>query len=117
MLLHGCVFPISAGVRDVQGSICSLLDIGVGFEPDASGWDNIRYRGYFQEETPSSLEPKIKEIADFTELGSFMDLPIRCYSAGMSMRLSFAIATSSLPETLFIDEAFAAGDLAFQRKA
>jgi ABC-type polysaccharide/polyol phosphate transport system ATPase subunit len=111
------VYPLTAGVCNIEGSICSLLDIGVGFEPDASGWDNIRYRGYFQEETPETLAPKIQEIADFTELGPFMDLPIRCYSAGMAMRLSFAIATSSLPEILFIDEVFATGDLTFQRKA
>jgi lipopolysaccharide transport system ATP-binding protein len=111
------IYPISSGERTVTGSICSLLDIAVGFETDANGWDNIRYRGYLQEETPHTLATKYQEIAAFTELGTFMDLPIRYYSAGMTMRLAFAIATSSMPEILFVDEVFAAGDLAFRRKA
>jgi ABC-type polysaccharide/polyol phosphate transport system ATPase subunit len=111
------IYPISTGTCEVQGKICSLLEIGAGMEAEANGWENIHYRGYLQGETPQSLQEKMTEIADFTELGSFMDLPIRCYSAGMTMRLAFAIATSSKPEILFVDEVFATGDLAFQIKA
>jgi ABC-type polysaccharide/polyol phosphate transport system ATPase subunit len=111
------IYPISSGTCEVHGKICSLLDIGAGMEPEANGWENIRYRGYLQGETPNSLKEKMAEIAEFTELGSFMDLPIRCYSTGMTMRLAFAIATSSKPEILFVDEVFATGDLAFQNKA
>lgn len=111
------IFPIAAGVRCVEGSLSSLLDINVGFETDATGWENIRYRSFLQGDTPQILNSKIEDIARFTELGSFLDLPIRCYSAGMSTRLAFAIATSSQPEILLVDEVFGAGDLAFQRKA
>jgi ABC-type polysaccharide/polyol phosphate transport system ATPase subunit len=111
------IYTLAAGTRRIRGSICSLLDIGVGLEGDSNGWDNIRYRAYLQGETPRTLKPKIPEIAAFTELGSFMDLPARCYSQGMAMRLAFSIATSSLPEILFVDEVFATGDLAFQTKA
>ena len=111
------VYPIARGHRRVVGSICSLFDIALGFELDVSGWKNIQYRGYLQGETPTSLKRKIQEIADFTELGDFLDLPLRTYSAGMLMRLAFAIATSSDPEILLVDEVFHTGDLHFQIKS
>lgn len=111
------VYPIARGVRQVSGSVCSLFDIALGFEMDVSGWKNIQYRGYLQGETPTSLRRKTQEIADFTELGDFLDMPLRTYSAGMLMRLAFAIATSSDPEILLVDEVFHTGDLHFQIKA
>lgn len=111
------IYPIQSGERKVQGSICSLFDINLGFEPDATGWENIYYRSYLHGETPSEVKKKLKEIGDFTELGSFLDLPIRCYSTGMAMRLAFSIATARWPEILLIDEIFATGDLVFQKKA
>jgi ABC-type polysaccharide/polyol phosphate transport system ATPase subunit len=111
------VYPIQTGTRQVEGSICSLFDINLGFEPDATGWQNIYYRSYLQGETPKSIKSKLQEIGDFTELGHFLDLPIRCYSAGMVMRLAFAIATARRPEILLIDEVLATGDLPFQKKA
>jgi ABC-type polysaccharide/polyol phosphate transport system ATPase subunit len=115
-LLAG-IYPPTAGERTVEGSICSLFDISLGFEPEASGWDNIRFRAYLQGESPASLKPKIDAIAEFTELGDFLNLPVRHYSAGMLMRLAFAIATSIEPEILLVDEVLAVGDLAFQNKA
>jgi ABC-type polysaccharide/polyol phosphate transport system ATPase subunit len=111
------IYPICSGKRTVVGSICSLYDITLGFEMDSTGWENIYYRGYLQGETPRSIRGKIQEIADFCELGEFLDLPLRCYSAGMVMRLAFSIATSSEPEILLIDEVFGTGDLSFQKKA
>jgi ABC-type polysaccharide/polyol phosphate transport system ATPase subunit len=111
------VYPIARGRRIVDGSICSLFDIALGFEMNASGWKNIHYRAYLQGETPASLKRKINDIAEFTELGDFLDLPLRTYSAGMLMRLAFAIATSSDPEILLIDEVFNTGDMRFQIKA
>ena len=111
------IYPVKNGVRYVDGSICSLFDITLGFEQDASGWQNIYYRSFLQGETPDEVEAKLKDIADFTELGEFLDLPIRCYSTGMLMRLAFAIATSHDPEILLVDEVFAAGDLMFRQKA
>jgi lipopolysaccharide transport system ATP-binding protein len=113
----GGIYPINNGTRDVQGSICSLFDIAVGFETDATGWQNIYYRSYLQGETPRTIKPKLKDIEEFTELGNFLNLPIRCYSAGMVTRLAFAIATSRCPEILLIDEVFSTGDLVFQQKA
>jgi ABC-type polysaccharide/polyol phosphate transport system ATPase subunit len=111
------IYPPTQGERRVQGSICSLFDISLGFEHEATGWDNIRFRAYLQGESPSSLKGKIQAIADFTELGDFLNLPVRHYSAGMLMRLAFAIATSIEPEILLVDEVLAVGDLAFQQKA
>jgi ABC-type polysaccharide/polyol phosphate transport system ATPase subunit len=111
------IFPIDGGTRDVQGHLCSLFDITLGFERETTGWDNIRHRAYLQGETPSSLRDKIEEIAEFTELGGFLDLPLKCYSAGMVMRLAFAIATANRPEILLIDEVFGTGDLGFRVKA
>jgi ABC-type polysaccharide/polyol phosphate transport system ATPase subunit len=113
----GGIYPVARGRRLVDGSICSLFDIALGFEKEASGWQNIRYRSYLQGETPATIAAKLPDIADFCELGDFLNLPIRCYSQGMIMRLAFSIATSSAPEILLIDEVFATGDLAFRKKA
>jgi lipopolysaccharide transport system ATP-binding protein len=111
------VYPASRGIADVRGSICSLFDIHLGFEVEATGEENIRYRLLLQGEHPSDIKPKVAPIIDFAEVGDFIKLPLRCYSTGMVMRLAFAIATSSNPEILLVDEVFSAGDLAFQHKA
>ena len=115
-LLAG-VYPPTAGRRQVTGHICSLFDISLGFEQDASGWDNILYRGYLQGETPRTIRSKVQPIADFSELGEFLDMPVRYYSSGMKVRLAFSIATAIEPEILIIDEVLSAGDMAFQVKA
>lgn len=115
-LLAG-IYPATRGTRNVQGRICSLFDITLGFEPDATGRENITYRGFLQGETPKSLNAKIDGIAEFCELGEFLDTPVRYYSAGMAVRLAFSIATAIEPEILLIDEVLGVGDLAFQLKA
>lgn len=115
-LLAG-VYPPTAGERVVEGKICSLFDIALGFEPDASGWDNIRYRSYLLGETPRTVKKKIDQIAEFSELGDFLNIPVRYYSSGMMVRLAFSISTAVEPEVLLIDEVLGAGDLAFQIKA
>jgi ABC-type polysaccharide/polyol phosphate transport system ATPase subunit len=84
---------------------------------DASGWENIFYRGYLQGETPKSVRAKMQGIADFSELGDFLNMPVRYYSAGMLVRLAFSIATAIEPEILLVDEVLGAGDMAFQSKA
>ena len=111
------IYPPTGGTRTVEGRICSLFDISLGFEPEATGWDNIAYRSYLQGESPTSLKGKIDDIAAFTELDQFLSIPVRYYSAGMMMRLAFAIATSVEPEVLLIDEVLAVGDHAFKKKA
>jgi ABC-type polysaccharide/polyol phosphate transport system ATPase subunit len=97
--------------------VSSLFDIALGFEPGASGWENIAYRGYLQGETPRSIKSKMQPIAEFSELGEFLDMPVRYYSSGMLVRLAFSIATAVDPEILLVDEVLAAGDAAFQAKA
>jgi ABC-type polysaccharide/polyol phosphate transport system ATPase subunit len=111
------VYRPTSGRRLVVGKISSLFDLSLGFEQEATGWENIRYRGYLQKETPRSLAEKTGAIAEFSELGSALDMPIRYYSSGMLVRLAFAIATAIEPEILLVDEVLAAGDLSFQDKA
>ena len=115
-LLAG-VYPPTAGTRAVHGRVCSLFDIALGFEMDANGWDNITYRAYLQGETPRTLRGKMAGIAEFTELGDFLNVPVRYYSAGMLVRLAFAIATAAEPEVLLVDEVLSVGDAGFQHKA
>ncbi len=115
-LLAG-IYPPTAGVCAVEGRVCSLFDITLGFEPEASGWENITYRAYLQGESPASLKRKMAGIAEFSELGDFLDVPVRYYSAGMMMRLAFSIATAIEPEILLIDEVLSTGDLSFHNKA
>jgi lipopolysaccharide transport system ATP-binding protein len=115
-LLAG-IYPPTAGKRIVEGRISSLFDIALGFEGDANGWENIAYRGYQQGETPASIESKKQAIAEFSELGKFLDMPVRYYSAGMMVRLAFSIATAIEPEILLVDEVLSVGDMAFQQKA
>ncbi len=115
-LLAG-VYPPTAGRRRVEGRISSLFEITLGFEPEANGWENIAFRGYLQGETPRSIQSKIKAIAEFSELGRFLDMPVRYYSTGMLVRLAFSIATAIEPEILLVDEVLSAGDMAFHQKA
>ena len=115
-LLAG-VYPPTSGRRLVRGRVSSLFEIGLGFEPDATGWENIAYRGYLQGETPTSIRQKMQPIAEFSELGEFLDVPVRYYSSGMLVRLAFSIATAIEPDILLVDEVLSAGDLAFQAKA
>ncbi len=115
-LLAGIYTPTS-GRRIVEGRVSSLFDIALGFESEASGWDNIAYRSYLQGETPASVRAKRRAIAEFSELGDFLNMPVRYYSAGMMVRLAFSIATAIDPEILLVDEVLSVGDLAFQNKA
>ncbi len=115
-LLAGIYTPTQGDCK-VTGQVCSLFDISIGFENEATGWENIVYRSYLQGESPTSLSGKMEEIAAFSELGEFIDLPVKTYSAGMRMRLAFAIATATRPEVLLVDEVLAVGDKAFQIKA
>jgi ABC-type polysaccharide/polyol phosphate transport system ATPase subunit len=110
------IYPPTAGARSVQGHVSSLFDLQLGFELDASGWENIAYRGYLQGETPRTLRAKLDEIAEFSELGEFLDSPVRHYSSGMLVRLAFSVATAIDPEILLVDEVLSAGDMAFQMK-
>jgi ABC-type polysaccharide/polyol phosphate transport system ATPase subunit len=111
------VYKPTSGDCEIDGHVSSLFELQLGFEHDATGRENIRYRGYLQRETPRSISAKMKSIEEFTELGPALDMPIKYYSSGMLVRLAFAIATSVDPEVLLIDEVLAAGDMSFQEKA
>lgn len=111
------IYPLSSGEIQVSGSIKSLFDLSVGFEIEATGRENIMYRGLLLGETPSSLENKIEDIVEFAELGEFIDYPIKSYSSGMIIRLAFAISTMISGDILLLDEIFGAGDAKFMHKA
>src|SRR5438105_7406682 len=81
-LLAGIYEP-THGRCEVEGRISSLFDLMLGFEPEASGWENIRYRGYLQGESRHSMRKKLDGIAEFSELGDFLNMPVRYYSSGM----------------------------------
>lgn len=111
------VYVPTAGRFSSEGRISSLFDIGVGIESEMTGWENIYLRGYVQRQTPWEIRERSADIANFSELGDFLDMPVRCYSSGMMVRLIFAIATAINPEILLVDEVFSAGDAGFQEKA
>ncbi|MDN6857388.1 ABC transporter ATP-binding protein [Pseudomonas sp. CAN2814] len=111
------LYPLSAGSRQVQGRIRSLFDLSLGFEPDATGRENILYRGLLMGLTPRYMRAKEAEIVAFAGLGEFIDYPIKTYSAGMQVRLAFAISTMVGGEVLLLDEVIGAGDAVFMAKA
>jgi ABC-type polysaccharide/polyol phosphate transport system ATPase subunit len=111
------IYPPSHGRLVVEGKISSLFEISLGFEHEATGWENIAYRSYLQGATPRQVRATRQAIADFSELGDFLKMPIRYYSAGMLVRLAFSIATAIDPEILLVDEVLSVGDLSFQNKA
>jgi ABC-2 type transport system ATP-binding protein len=110
-------YPPSGGSVRMEGDISPLFDLMLGMNPDATGYENIRICGLFWGLSRQDLKTRADEIAQFTELGSYLDMPIRTYSSGMLLRLAFAIATARDPEILLIDEAIGAGDAIFFRKA
>jgi len=111
------VLEPTLGERLVEGRISTLYNIGLGFDPDVSGYENIRLRGLFMGLTPRQIAAMVPDIEAFTELGDFLTLPIRTYSSGMQVRLAFAIATSVKPEILIMDEWIGAGDAVFKEKS
>lgn len=111
------VYPPSSGVRDVSGTVRPLFDLSLGFEPDATGRENILYRGLLLGLSPSFMRKAEAEIVAFADLGEFIDYPVKTYSAGMQVRLAFAISTTVGGNILLIDEVIGAGDAAFMQRA
>jgi lipopolysaccharide transport system ATP-binding protein len=114
--IAGIYEPV-AGRLLVEGEIGSLIDPGAGMNPLLTGRENIVLRGLYRGLTERDGRAMADEIAEFSGLGEFIDLPIRGYSAGMNVRLSFAMATAIAPEILLMDEWFLAGDANFMAKA
>ncbi|MHC4606332.1 MAG: ABC transporter ATP-binding protein [Planctomycetota bacterium] len=115
-VLAGIYQPDEGSVR-VDGRISPLLALGTGFRPDLTGRDNIYLNGMFLGLRKSDIDARIDEIISFSELGDFIDQPLRSYSAGMGSRLGFSIAVSMDPDILLIDEILSVGDYKFTSKA
>ncbi len=115
-VLSGILKP-SAGRIDMHGSVQPLIEIGAGFDPEFSGRENIYLNGYMLGFSHAQIKEKEKEIIEFSGLSEFIDVPVKYYSSGMSVRLAFTIATSIEPEILIFDEMLAAGDIDFINKA
>jgi ABC-type polysaccharide/polyol phosphate transport system ATPase subunit len=115
-VLAGIIVP-SEGEVMVDGHISSLLTLGVGFDQDLSGTDNIRLAGAFMGIDHREVEEKLPGIVNYADLGEFIDAPIKTYSSGMRARLGFAIATSVEPDILILDEVLSTGDAAFREKS
>ena len=111
------VYPPTFGSVTVQGKVGALLTTGLGMRDDVSGYENIEFCLLLQSVPAERIRALTDEIAEFTELGEYLDLHVGAYSAGMRLRLAFAISTAINPEILVVDEIFAAGDALFLKKA
>ena len=104
------------GVADVRGRVASLLEVGTGFHPELTGRENIQLNGAILGMTRAEIKRKFDEIVEFSEIGRFLDTPVKRYSSGMYVRLAFAVAAHLEPEILVIDEVLSVGDAEFQKK-
>jgi ABC-type polysaccharide/polyol phosphate transport system ATPase subunit len=111
------IYPPTSGHANTVGHVCPLFEFATGFEYNRSGWENIRVRAMLLGMSPAEIEDKLPEIAAFSELGEFLNYPVRTYSSGMFIRLAFAVSTAVNPEILLLDEVMGAGDLSFTEKA
>ncbi|MFC7962691.1 galactan export ABC transporter ATP-binding subunit Wzt/RfbE [Rhodococcoides kroppenstedtii] len=115
-LLAGIYEP-TRGSAVVRGRVAPVFDLGVGMDPEISGYENIIIRGLFLGQTRKQMASKIDEIAEFTELGDYLDMPLRTYSTGMRVRIAMGVVTSIDPEILLLDEGIGAVDAEFMKKA
>lgn len=111
------VLPPTSGRIEVRGKISSLLALGVGFNGQLSGRENVTLGGLAAGLSRAAVEHRADEVAAFAEIGEFMDLPMRTYSSGMYQRLAFSVSVHMDPDILLIDEALSAGDASFKVKA
>jgi ABC-type polysaccharide/polyol phosphate transport system ATPase subunit len=111
------ILPPTTGRIDVYGRVSTLLALGVGFNRNLTGRDNVRLGGLAAGFERDALDEKYEEIVKFAELGDFMDMPMRTYSSGMYGRLAFSVAVNMDPDILLIDEALSVGDARFRRKS
>jgi ABC-type polysaccharide/polyol phosphate transport system ATPase subunit len=111
------IYEPQSGEVVIEGKTSSLVDISLGMDPDATGWQNIIFRCIFLGLTYKQAEELSHSIAEFSELGEYLDMPVRTYSTGMAMRLIFSVNTSVYPDILIMDEMIGAGDARFIEKA
>jgi len=115
-LLAGIYEP-TRGSAKISGKIAPVFDLGIGMDPEISGLENILIRGLFLGMTAKQMEKRVDDIAEFTELGDYLQMPLRTYSTGMRVRLALGVVTSIDPEILILDEGIGAVDAAFLNKA
>jgi ABC-2 type transport system ATP-binding protein len=111
------VYPPTSGTVNILGNVSPMFDATLGMNMDATGFENIQIAGTIWGMTRSQVKNSVDDIADFTELGEYLKVPVRTYSNGMMLRLAFAIATVRDPEILLIDEIIGVGDMGFFEKA
>jgi lipopolysaccharide transport system ATP-binding protein len=111
------IYPISDGTLNIQGDITSFISMSLGMDPDLTGFENITFRARLLGMSDKQIETVINCAGNFSELGDYLDLPIRTYSNGMLTRLSFSLVTAFEPEILLMDEWLSVGDQGFQEKA
>jgi len=114
-LLTGTLLP-SSGIMKIEGRVTALLELGMGFHPEFSGYENVLMAGQLQGMSRDEINSKMDEIIAFAEIGEAISQPVRVYSSGMMVRLAFAVATAIQPDVLIVDEALAVGDSYFQHK-
>ncbi|MGY1845710.1 ABC transporter ATP-binding protein [Modestobacter sp. SYSU DS0875] len=115
-LLSGIYEP-TRGTAEIRGRVAPVFDLGVGMDPEVSGLENIIIRGLFLGMTRKQMDERVDDIAEFTELGDFLRMPLRTYSTGMRVRLALGVVTSIDPEILLLDEGIGAVDAAFLEKS
>ena len=115
-VISGILKPTEGSVT-VRGNIAPMLELGSGFDFDMTGRENIFLNGAILGYSEEFLKSKYDEIVEFSEIGQFIDVPLRNYSSGMIARLAFSIATVVVPEVLIVDEVLSVGDAAFQEKS
>lgn len=113
----GGIFEPSVGEIDITGRAATLITVGLGMDPDDTGYENILNCGLYLGMTPEQIAERTPEIAEFTELGDFLNLPLKTFSSGMAVRLAFAITTAVAPDIIIMDEGIGAGDARFAKKA
>lgn len=114
-LMTKIIYPTKGTIK-INGKLTSLLELGAGFHPDFSGRENIYFNASIFGLTKQEIDRRLKTIIDFSELGEFIDSPVRTYSSGMYMRLAFSVAINVDADILLIDEILAVGDQHFQDK-
>lgn len=110
------IYKPTSGTVELNGSLSSLTNIQLGMEEEATGYENIIIKGVLMGMTFSQIKSKVDEIIEFSELGEYINLPMRTYSTGMALRLAFAVSTCITPEILILDEMIGAGDKSFLQK-
>jgi lipopolysaccharide transport system ATP-binding protein len=113
----GKVYTPSSGVAAIEGKIGSLIDISLGIDGEATGIENIFLRAALLGIPKKEVDEALQDIIEFTQLGSFIEMPVRTYSTGMHMRLAFAVSTMISPDILLMDEWLSVGDQNFQHQA